>query len=242
MQERLRSIFERRMSILLAREFRRLSQNPQSISVHKTNLARIFRMIYGQVFDTFGKRTLLNIRQGRKADDSSDDIVTTARESYIRRNVARKVTGISDVSQAKIKTIIDKGETDDLSSSEIADLIQEGIGEDIGDRRAMTIARTEVHGASQDSQFEIAQDTGLNLVKRWVAVEDSRTREDHVDADGQVVNMEDTFTVGDDELMYAGDPDGSPEQVINCRCITVYEESNARVSKPEEEDVTDEDA
>ncbi len=222
------------MSILLAREFRRLAEFRGSldtnISVHRSNLTRILRLVYGQVFDAFGKRALLAIKEGRKANDdlpNADDLLASARNSYLTRYVADKVDGISATSKEKIQAIIDNGEENDLSASEIADAIQEGLSEDIGDRRAMTIARTEVHGASQDSQFEVAQSTGLNLVKRWVAVEDQRTRPDHVDADGQVQNMEDPFEVGDDELMYAGDPLGSAEQVINCRCITVYEEDNS---------------
>lgn len=229
-QERLRAIFERRMSILLAREFRRLAtyDGPldTNISVHRSNLTRILRLVYSQVFDNFGKRVFQALRNGKDEGDDIDSILSNARNSYIADNVGRKVTQISDTSREKIQAIIDEGEQNDLSSGEIADLIQAALSEDIGDRRAMTIARTEVHGASQDSQFEAAQATGLNVVKRWVAVEDKRTREDHVDADGQVVNMDEYFQVGDDELMYAGDPSGSPEQVINCRCITVYEESD----------------
>lgn len=51
---------------------------------------------------------------------------------------------------------------------------------------------------------------------------DDRTRADHVDADGQEVDISDPFQVGDDELMYPGDPDGSAEQICNCRCSCTY--------------------
>lgn len=223
-QERLRTVFERRMSIMLAREFRRLSRDPSSIVTHERVLARIFTIIYTQVFDNFGKQLFQALRK-IKADEETDAI-NAARVRFLKANVGEKVSEVSNTSREKIKRIIADAEERDLPSSEIADLLEESIGGDIGDRRAMTIARTEVHSASQDSQFEAAQATGLNLRKRWVATEDSRTREDHLQADGQVIDMEESFEVGDDELLYAGDPDGSPEQIINCRCITVYEEAS----------------
>lgn len=212
------------MAIMLAREFKRLSKDPSSIVTHERVLARILTITYTQTFDNFAKPVYQALRK-IKADEETDAI-NAARARFIKRNVGEHVADISTTSRNRIKVIIADAEERNLSSSETADLLEERIGGDMGDRRAMLIARTEVHSASQDGQFEAAQATGLNLRKRWVAVEDSRTREDHVAVDGQVVDMEDYFEVGEDELLYAGDPTGSPEQICNCRCITVYEEAN----------------
>jgi uncharacterized protein with gpF-like domain len=44
----------------------------------------------------------------------------------------------------------------------------------------------------------------------------------HAAADGQIVGMEDPFAVGESFLMYPGDPNAPPEEVVNCRCVLGY--------------------
>ncbi len=57
-----------------------------------------------------------------------------------------------------------------------------------------------------------------NMEKVWIATDDERTRPTHVEAHGQRAPLDGTFTVGADELEYPCDPDGSPQEVDNCRC------------------------
>lgn len=98
---------------------------------------------------------------------------------------------------------------------------------DAADSRATLIARTEVVGASNGiahAQANEAAALGLALWKTWLATADDRTREDHAFADGQTVPNDQPFEVGDDLLMYPGDPDGSAEQVCNCRCTVTYDD------------------
>ena len=93
-------------------------------------------------------------------------------------------------------------------------------------RRAALIARTETHGAASfaNHQYhqELANDTGIEMMKKWVATADDRTRSDHADANGQVVAMDEDFTVGGAKMKHAGDPRGGAKNVINCRCVIVY--------------------
>lgn len=56
------------------------------------------------------------------------------------------------------------------------------------------------------------------MEKVWIATNDDRTRPTHTEAHGQRTSLDGTFAVGDDELEYPCDPDGSPEEVANCRC------------------------
>lgn len=86
--------------------------------------------------------------------------------------------------------------------------------------RAQRIARTEAHRiyntAAHDAQ-KVAHSKGADVVKQWIAVIDSRTRDSHKELDGELVEGEDdTFSNG---LLYPGDPDGPAEEVINCRCF-----------------------
>lgn len=94
--------------------------------------------------------------------------------------------------------------------------------------RSNTIARTEMHKAAMFSSKKTAQkiqtDTGLVLKKRWVPVEDSRTREDHAEMIGsEAIGMEEKFLVGGEKMDRPHDPSASARNVINCRCVLVYE-------------------
>jgi uncharacterized protein with gpF-like domain len=91
--------------------------------------------------------------------------------------------------------------------------------------RAMTVARTETLGAYNGGMFRgfasIAAQTGGAWEKQWLATLDHRTRETHAHdtgADGQRVALMEPFVVGGFPLMFPGDPDGPPQEVINCRC------------------------
>ncbi|MEO7904632.1 MAG: phage minor head protein [Candidatus Saccharimonadales bacterium] len=94
----------------------------------------------------------------------------------------------------------------------------------IGAGKARTIVRTETHrvrGIARAEVQEEAVELGVQMQKMWVSAIDTSTREDHADADGQTVDVDDYFSVGSEELMFPGDPVGSAEQVINCRCTTI---------------------
>jgi len=91
--------------------------------------------------------------------------------------------------------------------------------DDMDKARATTIARTETTGAMNFGSYATYKTEGVGK-KEWVATMDDRTRDDHIDADGQVVGIDDPFDVGGDQLMYPGDPGGDPGEVVNCRCTT----------------------
>lgn len=52
----------------------------------------------------------------------------------------------------------------------------------------------------------------------WTTVGDDRVRDDHLFAEGQEQRPGEPFDVGGESLLYPGDPDGSDENVMNCRC------------------------
>lgn len=83
---------------------------------------------------------------------------------------------------------------------------------------AYRIARTEGHritnAATHDAQIK-AKDAGADVVKQWDAAMDRRTRKSHARVDGEIREIDDTFSNG---LMYPGDSAGSAAEVINCRC------------------------
>lgn len=87
-------------------------------------------------------------------------------------------------------------------------------------------ARTAVTGAQNAGRVERmqeAQDMGIKVKKRWLAVHDNRTRDLHGDLDGKEVDVDQKFRTADGrEIDYPGDPTADPDLVYNCRCTLIY--------------------
>jgi hypothetical protein len=92
--------------------------------------------------------------------------------------------------------------------------------------RAETIARTEAMASlhqSQDESMRQAVDQGIveadAVTYIWRTASDKRVRESHADIEGQRIGFHGTFVTGRGaRLRYPGDPNGPPEEIINCRC------------------------
>ena len=103
----------------------------------------------------------------------------------------------------------------------------EGLFEETYENRARVIGRTETGIAQAETQFETYKKNGVKK-KMWSSFRDSLTRESHLQADedygseDSAIPFDEPFEVeaidGVDKMMFPKDPDGSPENVINCRC------------------------
>lgn len=82
------------------------------------------------------------------------------------------------------------------------------------------IARTEVNTAANTGTQMSWEQSGVVSGKQWLAALDSRTRQDHVDAHGQVVGIHENFSVGGAVGPHPGAM-GAGSQDINCRCSMV---------------------
>jgi len=94
--------------------------------------------------------------------------------------------------------------------------------------RAEVIARTETHNAAmyatKESANKLQVDTGELLNKKWVPVQDSRTRDRHsAMANHDAIPLGDKFNVGVALMDRPGDPSGGASNVIQCRCTVVFE-------------------
>lgn len=111
------------------------------------------------------------------------------------------------------------------SIRDIAKSIKSTIEVDMKD--AIRIARTETTYAQNSARQTVGEEgerLGFNMLKQWVATEDGRTRDEHQDADGQVVKVDEPFEVGGEHLMFPGDfsMGASAWNTVNCRCTVVY--------------------
>lgn len=90
--------------------------------------------------------------------------------------------------------------------------------------RAERVARTNVIAANNAAAQDVYAENGVKQ-HEWLSTSDGRTRGNdphddysHVDADGEVVGIDEPFMKSGAPLMYPGDPDGDAGNVINCRC------------------------
>jgi hypothetical protein len=123
------------------------------------------------------------------------------------------------------KTALISGAQDGESIAQLATRVAQVA--EVKEKKAHVIAQTAViasiNGGEWQQMMEFAKGFDVKGVKEWEATEDSHTRPSHHSADGQRVPIDAHFVVGGVFLMFPGDPTGSPGEVVNCRCTTLYD-------------------
>ncbi len=93
---------------------------------------------------------------------------------------------------------------------------------DVRINNSLTIARTETASIASSTRFSIMDSEGINL-HEWVSAKDEAVRHSHNEEDGHVCEVGEEFpSTG---LLYPCYPGGEPEEVINCRCVTIAKKS-----------------
>lgn len=144
--------------------------------------------------------------------------------AYINREAGVKITQIQGTTLDAIRTQLSLGMEEGETVEEIAARLSAMYDESEA-WRAMRIARTEVVSASNAASIAGARSVSDSLDKRWLSSRDPpRVRTDHLNADGQTVGMDDTFTVGGYDMQFPGDSSlGAPaSEIVNCRCTITY--------------------
>lgn len=156
---------------------------------------------------------------------TAEELRATVLEKAASR-AAKRASEISETTRTRIHNSIVRGLEVNDSPAQIAQRIREEV-DDMTRARARTIARTETASAQQSGEFDEMSATSealdMPMTKTWVATEDERTRDSHSAADGQTVDLDEMFEVGEASLKHPSDPDGPAEEVINCRCAVVYQ-------------------
>ena len=137
----------------------------------------------------------------------------------ITRRTSRLAELIGETTAKEVTAAIRAAELAGFSVAETARLVQATVfNERITDNRAKTIARTESAGAMSQGSWDQGRAMGIYQSKEWLAFEDDKTRDSHIDCMGQGrIPIDEPFQNG---LMYPLDPSGDwPQEVINCRCV-----------------------
>jgi hypothetical protein len=99
-----------------------------------------------------------------------------------------------------------------------------GLFSDIG-KLAESIVLNEIlrmHSIAGQARLEEFAGQVPGVKKRWLHIPVARVpRPSHVLASGQVREVHEPFNVGGEALMYPRDPNGSPENTVDCHCMMV---------------------
>lgn len=133
-----------------------------------------------------------------------------------------KLANKLDVSTKELKKQVQqelsRGLATELSYADIARNISEyGLS---NMHRSLNIARTEGHRVQNTARLDsmnAAKDAGADIVKQWDATLDGATRPEHAELDGQIVELDEDFTVGSYSAPCPG-MFGDPYMDCNCRC------------------------
>lgn len=169
-----------------------------------------------------GARSGFSVAIGEHAPQWAFGVTDPGAKNFIMGRANQLAGNVNDTTYASIQQAISDGIAAKEDVPSIADRIQDVFSE-ASDSRATTIARTEVISAYNGSNSLIANSLPDEVVngKEWLAEVDNKTRETHVEADGQQVAKADDFTVGGYDMRYPGDENAPGEETINCRCTTV---------------------
>jgi len=136
-------------------------------------------------------------------------------------NKTIKIDLINEATLRELREAIHESIIEGESVEELAQRIN-GIFDFYEEFRAVRIARTELIGVSNMASLDtmIANDVEY---KEWFTALDELVRPSHRALHGQIRRINEKFysPVTGSELLYPGDPDADPGEVINCRCIIV---------------------
>lgn len=184
-----------------------LLANEKAIDRINSDMRRVYRTNYSAMRDYIKGLTGVNV--GRYSAPNA---------SRATRRAYNRATGETYVSNAVLREL-EKGIKKGEGIPKLAKRVQSVSNRSRNNARL--VARTEItryqNSARLDS-FDDARRQGLQLDKQWAATADSRTRDSHAAIDGEIVGLDDAFSNG---LEYPGDPNGSPAEACNCRCVLV---------------------
>lgn len=150
--------------------------------------------------------------------DSKEDVLEAIRPGildFFKEHTAEAIESMRSTTKQIVKDEVKRGFEEGLGSEAIARNLDKKL-KDTNRMRARRIARTEGVQAASVGKDQAIQNSDVVGWKRWLAVGDSDTRDDHDRLNGQTVPKDETFHVGSWRPRYPGD--GPVENVVNCRC------------------------
>lgn len=141
----------------------------------------------------------------------------------VLNSVDAQALGIQETTLKDIRNFIGE-EINSMSNAELSRVIKLKYNE-MSDNRIFKIVNTTITAGLNAGLLHAAQDAGATR-KMWLSEKDSRVRArvnyNHKVADGQWVDLDKTFLVSGEELMFPCDPSASAGNAVNCRCTMAF--------------------
>lgn len=162
------------------------------------------------------------LKRGGKKPSTTPPDVMQAVDDYLDETMHKPLwKDMAETVQKDLEKALKGGLKAGKHGKDLEDAVLKKVGPDENKSRAKRAARTmatgSVNAGAQKARDKLAKQ-GKIKGKEWRAMF-INTREDHADADGQIVKHDEPFVVGGEECMYPGDPVLSIEQVANCQCL-----------------------
>lgn len=191
---------------------------PESVNIiTPEEMKRSYNEVYRRVAKSFARDTFRELNKKKDFVDVDPEI-----NRVIQYELLRRISAVTDYTKETLRRVIEKALEEGLSIPNTIKLIRADLP-DIIKWRAERIARTEIVAASNAGSLAGAEATGLDYKKIWLARLDSRVRDSHALANNQKVGKNEPFRVGGIVLRYPGDPIGTADEVVNCRCAIGYD-------------------
>ena len=245
----LRRKFERQLQPIIERSMRAIAKEAAQafdkaglaglrfvLPDHRRRIQQELVPFYRRVAEASNTRVLRSINKAYSIDETKD--IDQDFENFLLifavRNGTNAAQFISTTTDNDIMSVINRGQMDGLSTSEIAVSINKKVGSGLAPARASLIASVEVGRvsgwATHETGLLINTRFNLQLTKEWVTNIDDRTRRsppgnfDHVKADGQIRNVNEPFQVSNQKLKHPRDwtSGASKGNLINCRCVEIF--------------------
>lgn len=183
------------------------------------DLYRILVPHYTRTGNAFGARVFKRLGVKSAFEEFDEHLM-----AWIQNEGLLKAKDLTETTMLGIRGIIEQGQLEGLGSRAIANLIRKNTA-GISRTRAIVIARTETHNAATFAGQEAARSMRVKMTKAWLAHPGGRTRPTHFEANGQTVDLDETYTVGGFKMMRPGDDSfGAPAgEIVQCRCGEIHE-------------------
>jgi len=217
--------------------------NPDVVARLQSNEFRLIRELSDQSRKAVADAIRKGITEGRNPIDVARDVRAhiglTERQAQAVRNYRQ---ALQDADRSALNRVLRDRRFDptvrsalgdagnNLSASQIDSMVARYEARTLK-YRAETIARTESTRALNEGNTQTwrqAVADGLlsadQITRRWIYTRDDRTRDAHIAIPGMNpdgVGLDQPFETPLGPLLYPGDPAGTPDNVIQCRCATI---------------------
>lgn len=215
-----------------------------AFDIHHEKLQSIYKRLYTDVtlteaqiqWDEFNDpniktKDLIDAFAGVFAGNSNDvpiNLWQSLLNEFLTVRIAGRITQVEQTTRERVAVLIQRGIEQGLGAREVAKTIRDD--KDFNKNRSLAIARTETVTSANQGKYMAALSSPYVKLKKWLPFADKRTRPTHLDfVDRPFVEMDQLFYLQNmqtgalESAKYPCDSTLSAGNVVNCRCIVVFE-------------------